>query len=431
MTMIIEKIYELLKQNNFNFCTDTRKIKEGDVFFALKGDNFNGNQYALKALESKASFAIIDDASLAENENLILVDDVLSAFQQLARWHRIQLNKPVIAIAGSNGKTTTKELTALVLSKVYKTHVTPGNFNNHIGLPITLLSCPIDAQVILLEMGANHQGEIAELCEIAMPNYGLITNIGKEHLEGFGSIEGVAKAESELYQYLLANNGKILVNMNDAWLSNMTKRFKQYYGYGHPSSDNFYAGGKLLRSSPTIEAEIEGIRFTSVLMGDYNFDNILAAVTIGKLFGVDINDIQEAISNYTPQNNRSQIIETDKNWLLLDAYNANPSSMELALKNFALSKANNKTIILGDMFELGKHADFEHKQLIELIKKLGLTSVYLAGSFFYQNKKDDGFLYFEDYDSLLNYLLNNALVNRSILIKGSRGMALERLLSIL
>ncbi len=429
--MIIEKIYELLKQNNFNFCTDTRKIKEGDVFFALKGDNFNGNQYALKALESKASFAIIDDASLAENDNLILVDDVLSAFQQLARWHRIQLNKPVIAIAGSNGKTTTKELTALVLSKVYKTHVTPGNFNNHIGLPITLLSCPIDAQVILLEMGANHQGEIAELCEIAMPNYGLITNIGKEHLEGFGSIEGVAKAESELYQYLLANNGKILVNMNDAWLSNMTKRFKQYYGYGHPSSDNFYAGGKLLRSSPTIEAEIEGIRFTSVLMGDYNFDNILAAVTIGKLFGVDINDIQEAISNYTPQNNRSQIIETDKNWLLLDAYNANPSSMELALKNFALSKANNKTIILGDMFELGKHADFEHKQLIELIKKLGLTSVYLAGSFFYQNKKDDGFLYFEDYDSLLNYLLNNALVNRSILIKGSRGMALERLLSIL
>ncbi len=429
--MIIEKIYELLKQNNFNFCTDTRKIKEGDVFFALKGDNFNGNQYALKALESKASFAIIDDASLAENENLILVDDVLSAFQQLARWHRIQLNKPVIAIAGSNGKTTTKELTALVLSKVYKTHVTPGNFNNHIGLPITLLSCPIDAQVILLEMGANHQGEIAELCEIAMPNYGLITNIGKEHLEGFGSIEGVAKAESELYQYLLANNGKILVNMNDAWLSNMTKRFKQYYGYGHPSSDNFYAGGKLLRSSPTIEAEIEGIRFTSVLMGDYNFDNILAAVTIGKLFGVDINDIQEAISNYTPQNNRSQIIETDKNWLLLDAYNANPSSMELALKNFALSKANNKTIILGDMFELGKHADFEHKQLIELIKKLGLTSVYLAGSFFYQNKKDDGFLYFEDYESLLNYLLNNALVNRSILIKGSRGMALERLLSVL
>ncbi len=429
--MIIEKIYELLKQNNFNFCTDTRKIKEGDIFFALKGDNFNGNQYALKALESKASFAIIDDASLAENDNLILVDDVLSAFQQLARWHRIQLNKPVIAIAGSNGKTTTKELTALVLSKVYKTHVTPGNFNNHIGLPITLLSCPIDAQVILLEMGANHQGEIAELCEIAMPNYGLITNIGKEHLEGFGSIEGVAKAESELYQYLLANNGKILVNMNDAWLSNMTKRFKQYYGYGHPSSDNFYAGGKLLRSSPTIEAEVDGIRFTSVLMGDYNFDNILAAVTIGKLFGVDINDIQEAISNYTPQNNRSQIIETDKNWLLLDAYNANPSSMELALKNFALSKANNKTIILGDMFELGKHADFEHKQLIELIKNLGLTSVYLAGAFFYQNKKDDGFLYFEDYESLLNYLLNNALVNRSILIKGSRGMALERLLSIL
>lgn len=427
----IQEIYEILKQANFSFCTDTRKIKEGEVFFALKGDNFNGNSYAAKALESKAAYAVIDEAAYVISERTILVDDVLTVFQQLASLHRMKLDKPVIAIAGSNGKTTTKELTSLVLSKVYKTHVTPGNFNNHIGLPITLLSCPLDAQVILLELGANHEGEIAELCKIAQPNYGLITNIGKEHLEGFGSIEGVARAESELYQYLLANGGHILVNMNDVWLSNMTKRFKSYYGYGHPKDEKFYAGGKLLQTSPSIEADIDGVTFTSVLMGDYNFDNILAAVTIGKLFGVDLFDMQDAIKNYKPQNNRSQIIETEKNWILLDAYNANPSSMELALKNFALSTATNKTVILGDMFELGNHAYNEHKNLIDFIKKIGITSAYLIGSEFYNNKKEDGFLYFLEYEAIEKYLKDKPINAHSILIKGSRGMALERLVELL
>jgi len=429
--MNIEEIYEILKQSDFRFCTDTRKIKEGDVFFALKGENFNGNVYASKALESHASFAIIDEAEFVISNKTILVDDVLTVFQQLATLHRIKLDKPVIAIAGSNGKTTTKELTSLVLSKVYKTHVTPGNFNNHIGLPITILSCPLDAQVILLELGANHEGEIAELCEIARPNYGLITNIGKEHLEGFGSIEGVARAESELYQYLLANEGNILVNMNDTWLSNMTKRFKSYYGYGHPKDEKFYAGGKLLQASPSIEAEIEGVTFTSVLMGDYNFDNILAAVTVGKLFGVSLFDMQAAIKDYIPQNNRSQIIETNHNWILLDAYNANPSSMELALKNFALSAAVNKAIILGDMFELGNHAQKEHKNLLSFIKSIDISKAYLVGNEFYRNKKEDGYFYFETYEELKEHLTSNPLLEQSILIKGSRGMALERLVELL
>jgi UDP-N-acetylmuramoyl-tripeptide--D-alanyl-D-alanine ligase len=429
--MSTEEIYELLKQSNFRYCTDTRKINEGDVFFALKGDNFNGNAYASQALENKASFAIIDEAAYLSSDRTILVEDVLTVFQQLATLHRIKLNKPVIAIAGSNGKTTTKELTALILSKVYKTHVTPGNFNNHIGLPITLLSCPLDAQVILLELGANHEGEIAELCKIAQPNYGLITNIGKEHLEGFGSIEGVARAESELYQYLLANEGNILVNMNDVWLSNMSKRFKSFYSYGHPNDDTFYIGGKLLETSPSIEAEIEGVSFTSLLMGDYNFDNILAAVAVGKLFGVTIYDMQDAIRNYIPQNNRSQIIETKNNWILLDAYNANPSSMELALKNFGLSKAVNKTVILGDMFELGNHAAAEHKNLINFIKDIGITSAYLVGTELSKSKKEDIFYYFENYQSLEEHIKNNPIVEKSILIKGSRGMALERLVELL
>lgn len=428
--MSVSKIYQRLKEQSFHFTTDTRNIQPGDVFFALKGANFNGNDFAQQAISQGASMVVLDEADKMAGETCILVDDVLTTLQDVAREHRNALNIPVIGIGGSNGKTTTKELVSAVLSRKYKVHVTPGNFNNHIGVPITLLRCPSDAELMVVELGANHPGEIQELCEIALPDYGLITNIGKEHLEGFGDIEGVARAESELYQFLNTHNGCIFINMNDSWLHNMSKRFNSFLGYGHPANAKYFVSGDLLQSIPAILCEIEGDGYSSVLMGEYNFDNILAAVAVGKQFNVPVSDMQEAIKSYIPKNNRSQIVETGQNWILLDAYNANPSSMEAALKGFAQLNRNPKIAILGDMFELGDHSEAEHQHMVTLANGLNLDIILFVGEAFANagNGKEGFFKTFEEVEK---YLKTSPIHNAFILIKGSRGMALERLLNVL
>lgn len=428
--MSVSKIYQRLKEQSFHFTTDTRNIQPGDVFFALKGANFNGNDFAQQAISQGASMVVLDEADKMVGEPCILVDDVLTTLQDVAREHRNALNIPVIGIGGSNGKTTTKELVSAVLSRKYKVHVTPGNFNNHIGVPITLLRCPSDAELMVVELGANHPGEIQELCEIALPDFGLITNIGKEHLEGFGDIEGVARAESELYQFLNTHGGTIFINMNDPWLRNMSKRFNSFHSYGHPVNAQYFVSGELLQSIPSISCKIEGNGYSSVLMGEYNFDNILAAVAVGKQFNVPVTDMQEAIKSYIPKNNRSQIVETGQNWILLDAYNANPSSMEAALKGFAQLNRNPKIAILGDMFELGDHSESEHQHMVALATGLNLDSILFIGeSFAKVGKGKESF--FETFEEVEKHLKTSPIHDAFVLIKGSRGMALERLLNAL
>lgn len=428
--MNIEKIYKLMEEQFFHFSTDSRNIQKDDIFFALKGERFNGNDFAAQVIEQGASWVVMDEAGKLKGERCILVDDVLKTLQQLARERRKALGIPVVSIGGSNGKTTTKELVSAVLSEKFRVHVTPGNFNNHIGVPITLLRCPEDAEIMVVELGANHPGEINELCEIALPDYGLITNIGKEHLEGFGDIEGVARAESELYQHLHQNGGNIFVNMNDPWLSNMSKRFNSCIKYGHPKNDNYFVSGELLSSMPVIKAEIEGNRYESELMGAYNFDNILAAIAIGKYFDVPHFKMQHAISSYRPKNNRSQIVQTENNWILLDAYNANPSSMEAALSGFSQLDRSPKVAILGDMFELGVHSESEHRSMIQFARSLNLDRVFYAGKAFF-SLSDNSENFFDSYENLENFIKTNPIKHSNILIKGSRGMALERLLNVL
>lgn len=428
--MSIQKIYQKLKEQDFQFSTDSRNIQPGVIFFALKGSNFNGNEYATQAIEKGASWVVIDEADKSFGDRCIVVDDVLKALQSVSSERRKELNIPVVAIGGSNGKTTTKELVAGVLSQKYKVHVTPGNFNNHIGVPITLLRCPEDAEMMVVELGANHPGEIAELCEISSPDFGLITNIGKEHLEGFGDLEGVARAESELYQYLHAHGGKIFINMNDPWLKNMSKRFSTFMGYGHPTHADYFISGDLHSIIPGIKGEIEGHTYESVLMGAYNFDNILAATAIGKYFDVPVDQMQKAIQSYVPINNRSQIVETTHNWILLDAYNANPSSMEAALKGFATLDRSPKIAILGDMFELGIHSASEHLNMVELALSLPLDEVYFAGAEFAKANRGKGH-FFHSYETLESHFKEHPLNKTCVLIKGSRGMAMERLLNVL
>jgi UDP-N-acetylmuramoyl-tripeptide--D-alanyl-D-alanine ligase len=424
--MTIEEIYELLKSNNYKFSTDSRKINPGDIFFALKGENYDANLFAEYSLEKGAAFAIVDSKNLPANKRLIAVENVLNVLQNLATFHRLQLEIPVIAIGGSNGKTTTKELIAAILGTKYKIHVTQGNLNNQIGLPITLLSATINTEIIILEMGANHIGEIAELCEIAKPTHGLITNIGKEHLEGFGSIEGVARGESELYHYLQNNGGLAFVNMDDKWLRSMSKRLTKICAYGVDNPQHFIAG-KIIQSSPLIIGEIDRFRITSRLSGDYNFENILAAAAVGKYFDVPDADIQTAIAQYKPTNNRSQVIEKNSNWILLDAYNANPSSVEKALENFSYLKHPNKIVILGDMFELGDFADSEHRLIAQKASTLGFNKIVLVGPFFSRQINEISALGFNNFEELEKWVRCQNFKNTAFLIKGSRGMAMERI----
>ena len=424
--MTIEKIHEIFLQCN-SVCTDTRKIQKNDLFFALKGENFNGNSYAEKALQNGAKFAIIDEESFSHIPNTILVKDTLKSLQELATYHRNHLNIPIVALTGSNGKTTTKELINAALSQKYNTKATIGNLNNHIGVPLTLLSMDQSTEIGIVEMGANHQKEIEFLCNIAKPDFGYITNFGKAHLEGFGGVEGVIKGKSEMYDYLISNNKTIFVNGNDPIQVDKTNHSNRYI-----FSDNINDDCKItfIDAQPTVKVEYNNTTIQSNLIGEYNFSNIAAAITIANYFKVEDASIKNAIETYIPTNNRSQVISKNSNEIILDAYNANPTSMRAAILNFEKLKDNNKIAFLGDMFELGKEAELEHQSIADLIESTSINQTILIGENFNktQTKNSLKFKTFEDFKINFNM---SSVVNSTLLIKGSRGMAMERILDLL
>ena len=416
--MQVSEFYNHFIKANFNFITDSRKISSGCVFFALKGDNFNGNSFAIKALEQGASYAVVDE-NVGTDKRLILVDDVLTYMQELAHFHRKCFDIPVVGICGSNGKTTTKNLIYRVLAKKYKTHCTQGNFNNHIGVPITLLEMPQDAEVAIIELGTNSPGEIAELCSITNPNYGLITNIGKEHLEGFGTLEAVAKEESEIYHYLLKNKGTAFINADDDWLSRMSRGLENKVLFTK-------ADCTIETLVPTIQFSYKNVSFTSSLMGDYNLDNILTAIAIGEHLRVDLQYIRDGIAEYQPDNNRSQLIQKGTNTILLDAYNANPSSMQVAISNFAKMPQIQKVLILGDMFEMGPTANQEHDELLQWCTQFGFTKIYTLGDHFAAISVNSDISTPSSMEKLGEEIKTVDYQNTAFLIKGSRGMKMER-----
>lgn len=400
------------------------------MFFALKGPNFNANQFAAQALEQGAKYVVIDDDQYQLNDHCLLVPDVLQALQQLALHHRRQLKIPFIGITGSNGKTTSKELVNSVLSKEYKTFATKGNLNNHIGVPVSVLSIGNQVQIAIIEMGANKIGDIAELVAIAEPTHGLITNIGKAHIEGFGSFEGVIRGKSELYHYLIQTDGKIFVNSNNEILANMSKRMQEPVFY--PQPDDFLSC-QLLEANPYVKYRHEnGEEVLTNLMGRYNFENIAAALCIGKYFEVDPKSANEAIRNYVPANNRSQVYKKGSNTILMDAYNANPTSMQAALDNFRQMNADKKIAILGDMFELGSNEVEEHAIIGKVTAGMELDEVIFCGKKMAAAQEANAEAkYFSSKEKLIHFLQINQYHDSYILIKGSRAMALEGIVEFL
>lgn len=427
--MQIEEIYQCFLQST-GVCTDTRKITSDCIFVALKGENFDANEFAQQALNQGAAFAIIDNKKFFTDENkMLLVSDSLKALQELAHYHRKELGLPIIALTGSNGKTTTKELINAVLSEKYITKATVGNLNNHIGVPLTLLSFNEDTDIGIVEMGANHQKEIEMLCNIAEPDYGYITNFGKAHLEGFGGIEGVIKGKSELYQYLKEKNKTAFVNIDDSLQNEKTTSITRYTFSLTQTCDVTINS---VSANPMVKIGFKGLEINSHLIGIYNANNINAAITIGTYFNVAAQDIKKAIENYIPSNNRSQLTEKKGNQIILDAYNANPSSMAAAIENFIQLDGEHKIAVLGDMFELGKESLDEHKKVIALLVNKPQIETYFVGPAFFANKTTLPHMHF--YDSFENFstaFQNNNPVGRNILIKGSRGMALERTLELI
>ena len=418
--MQIQKLYKLFLDHPF-ICTDTRKIKENGIFFALKGDNFNGNKFAEQAILKGCAYAIIDEKEFCKNKKIILVENVLETLQLLAKYHREQINIPVIGITGTNGKTTSKELIHAVLSSEKNCYATKGNLNNHIGVPLSILKINKNHEIAIIEMGANHIGEITALCKIAQPNFGVITNIGKAHLEGFGSLEGVIKAKSELYNYIKENEGAIFVNNEDGLLINLANG-SETISYGKKGS---YCGG-IGNSTPFVNVLFSNKEIKSNLIGDYQFYNIMLAVCIGKHFGITDENIKLAIENYTPINNRSQIIETTNNTLILDAYNANPSSMIAMLHSFAKQNYDKKLCILGDMLEMGNTSLQEHKSIIDLTNELKLECIFIGTEFAQVHKQA-----YNSTDKFSESLIEKPIKNKTILLKGSRGIALEKLVELL
>jgi UDP-N-acetylmuramoyl-tripeptide--D-alanyl-D-alanine ligase len=427
--MKIEKLHQLFLKFNV-VSTDTRSISNGALFFALKGDNFNGNDFAKKALDSGASYCIIDEQQSQSNARFILVPDVLITLQELANFHRKYLNIPIIAITGSNGKTTTKELINSVLGQRYKTHATQGNYNNHIGVPLTLLQMDTSVDIGIVEMGANHIGEIANLCQISAPNYGYITNFGKAHLEGFGSAEGVVKGKCELYDYLKSNEGVVFINGDDKKQVQQIGDYKSVNIFSKDNRSNIQVS--MTSQTPFISFESQGCTMESQLVGIYNFSNAAAAIAMGCFFEVSLENIKKGIASYTPNNNRSQIIQKGSNTIILDAYNANPSSMEVALDNFNSMISPLKIVILGDMFELGVHSKSEHQAVIDEVNSLNFSSAYYVGSHFFELASDSSKAnFFKTTESFRNQLQSLVFKDALILIKGSRGMALESILDSL
>ncbi|TRW25326.1 UDP-N-acetylmuramoyl-tripeptide--D-alanyl-D-alanine ligase [Flavobacterium zepuense] len=410
--------------------TDTRKITPGSLFVALKGDNFDANTFAAEALNKGALYVVIDNPAYKTNDRMLLVNNGLTALQQLAQYHRRELGLPIIGLTGSNGKTTTKELINAVLSKKYATKATIGNLNNHIGVPLTLLSFTTETEIGIVEMGANHQKEIEFLCNIAEPNFGYITNFGKAHLEGFGGYEGVIKGKSELYTYLEQNTKMAFVNLNDTIQKEKTQQLPRF-----TFATESYDGDVRIESitaNPMVSLIYKDLHIQSHLIGIYNAANISAAIAIGHYFKVPDDLIKEAIEGYIPANNRSQLLEKDSNSIILDAYNANPSSMAAAINNFIQLGHPGKVAILGDMFELGPESLYEHKKVVELLIDEKEIEVHFIGPDFYSNIVDESNIHFhKSFDDFKQYMQGVKYINKNILIKGSRGMALERTLDLI
>ena len=426
--MDIAYIHSLfLKCNSVSI--DTRKIESNSFFVAIKGENFDANTFANEALQKGASYVLIDNTDYYIDSRTILVENSLTALQELAKFHREYLKLPIIALTGSNGKTTTKELIYAVLSEKFNTKATIGNLNNHIGVPLTLLSFNKETEVGIVEMGANHKKEIEFLCELAQPDYGYVTNFGKAHLEGFGGVQGVIEAKSEMYTYLSLNNKLVFVNLEDQIQVVKTKNLKSYsFGINNESADICISS---VRANPFVEIRYSNSLISTHLIGLYNANNINAALTIGKYFGVDDLTIKKALENYIPENNRSQLIDKGTNQIILDAYNANPSSMAVAIENFVQLDNANKILILGDMFELGTESQQEHNAIVEsLMKQEGLICHFVGKEFYLNRIGKVNFHFHETFDAFSEYLKGKTIENSSILIKGSRGMALERTLEL-
>ncbi|HCO66884.1 MAG TPA: UDP-N-acetylmuramoyl-tripeptide--D-alanyl-D-alanine ligase [Dysgonomonas sp.] len=430
--MEISQLYEIFKQYP-SIVTDTRNIIPDSIFFALKGTNFNGNEYARQAIDKGCRYAVVDEKDYAdESSNILLVDNSLKALQDLAHYHRSMFKIPVIGITGTNGKTTSKELITAVLSEEFNVLSTIGNFNNHIGVPLTLLRMSKQHEIAVIEMGASHVGEIRELAEIADPNYGLITNVGHAHIEGFGSFENVIKAKGELYDYIRGRkDGKIFVDNDNTYLKNMLTSDLDpiYYGGG----SNLFVTGCVVSLDPFLTFKWKFSRnyhtVATHLIGEYNLTNTLAAVTIGKYFGVRTAKINKAISEYMPTNYRSQLQKTERNTLIIDAYNANPTSMQAALGNFAKLDVPNKALILGDMRELGNESETEHQKIADMVSADNFKEAYFIGENFSHTRTD--FPKFAKLDDFAEYLKKHPLSDKYILIKGSRGLQLEKCVDFL
>lgn len=426
-----ENIYQLFIDSPA-ISTDSRKIEKDSLFFALKGDNFNGNKFASESIKKGAAYAIIDEKEYALSDKTLLVDNVLKILTELANLHRKKLGIPILAITGTNGKTTTKELLSAVLAQKFKVGFTEGNLNNHIGVPLTLLKMNAETQFGVVEMGANHQGEIAELCKIAEPNFGIITNIGKAHLEGFGSFEGVKKAKTELFDYLKKSNGTVFFNKDNPVLEEIAGQFKNKITFGHKNAN---LTGESLISPPFANVKVNFVKgvlyINTSLIGDYNFENILAAACIGNYFEIDPLKIQKALKDYQPENNRSQLINKGGLNIIMDAYNANPTSMQASIKSFLTNNKKNNYLILGDMLELGNYSNKEHSLILELLNLLNPKDVFLVGSNFKIANQNYNFKIFPKVSNLNLFLEKNPIKNGNILIKGSRGIQLEKVLEYL
>ena len=425
--MDISSFYQIFLNSN-KVCTDSRKIKDNDLFFSLKGPNFNGNKFAEIALENGANYAIVDQKEYAVNDNYILVNDCLDTLQKLANYHKKKSKAKIIGLTGSNGKTTSKELILSVLKSEFKTIATTGNLNNHIGVPLTLLSIEPETEIAIIEMGANHLKEIELLCNIADPDYGYITNFGKAHLEGFINLEGVIKGKSELYAYLMKESRLIFINSNDNKQLEITKEYSNKFTFGKTNSNVNYSVNTV---NPQISISVEDVTIKSNLFGEYNVENLAAAICIGKYFDLSNATIKEGIENYIPNNNRPQIIEKGSNKIILDAYNANPTSMQLVLSNFNNISEKNKIVFIGDMYELGENSHEMHQDIVESIEKMNFDQSYLLGDLFSKTKFSSKIKAFSTLEDLNNSIKLKEISNASILIKGSRGMQLEKILDFL
>jgi len=424
----IEKIYELYK-TSYTVTTDSRNVSKGCVFVALKGEHFDGNDFAVRAAEEGVAACVIADRQdLLEHERLFVVDDSLETLQELAAYHRKKMGLPIIGITGTNGKTTTKELVSAVLAKKFNVVFTQGNFNNHLGVPLTLLKIKPETEIAVVEMGANHPGEIKQLANIVKPDFGIITNIGKAHLEGFGGFEGVIRTKNEMYQHIAEHNGMLFVNNDNELLTDLSRNInKVTYG----TTDDADVKGKMLSANPYLSIEWNSYKIDTQLVGDYNFENVMAAVCVGTYFNVDANDIVDALSGYSPMNNRSQVIETLKNRVVMDAYNANPTSMDHSIRNFKNICKNDNLLIIGDMRELGEESDKEHEAILNLLNELGFENVMLVGPEFSKIARNSGYKTFENVEDAAHFIENHTVEGKDILVKGSNGIHLNKIIEFL